>query len=120
MSDLGDDPYVVAQALGVVVILPQEDELLIDIDNEADLSHFYKMQTMLFELAYPIEITKLLRGKRNDHCHLYVRFPRPVKAEERIALQACLGSDRHRELLSFLRIEFDLKRPPTVFFERTE
>lgn len=54
---------------------------------------------------------------RNGRAHIYIQFPRPLSDAERIALQASMGSDRKRELLSLSRILGGTDRQPTTFFE---
>ena len=64
-------------------------------------------------------VTYLVRpspsGRPGRH-HVVVTMPRPVSPMERIALQAILGSDPIREMLSWFRIERGIEEP-TIFFE---
>lgn len=63
---------------------------------------------------------------KSGNAHVYLRVtdlcgnPYPLTTTDRVALQAILGSDRKRELLSYLRIQdFNIGgvRAPTAFFE---
>lgn len=126
MSDLNDDPRDVADRSGLEMVLPGPRELFIDLDSHADIAHHDEMMGLLAELAgkdvSPLKVTTSAGG--NTHAYLLSRFLSEFddgsreQAILRIALQACLGSDRKRELLSLLRVLFRLDRPPTVFFER--
>jgi hypothetical protein len=134
MSELNDDPYKTAEALGLDVVLPEPNELFIDLDDPADE---LQLQTMLdvlngkasFDdavmhgksdsdpLLETVETKRTTSKSGNTHVYLKVSAKTPLSDIERIALQACLGSDRKRELLSALRILLSLDRPATVFFE---
>ncbi len=125
MSDLNDDPRDTADRLGLEMVLPGPRELFVDLDSEADCVHHDAMMSLLAELAgkdiAPVKLTASAGG--NKHAYLTSQFlswfddGSNEQAILRVALQACLGSDRKRELLSLLRILFRLDRPPTVFFE---
>lgn len=134
MSELHEDPQLVAQSRGQVMILPDEDELLLDIDSEADLLWYEQMKILVNREAEPGHrwLTETRRtSSRNGGTHIYVTIhpelvlwdllddPR-VSPILNIALQACLGSDRKRELFSLLRILTGTMRPPTVLFEHRD
>lgn len=98
------------------------NELQIDIDCEADLT--------LFEGAWKnVSGLGLLRGAtysrrpspsgRAGRWHIEVRLAMPIDHESRIALQALLGSDRTREMLSWCRLQRG-EALPVLFFERPE
>lgn len=117
MSSLADDPHIVAKELGLRVDLPGECELFIDIDSTDDALHFYAMVDVLKENGIVFDDVTATPS-RSGNTHVRARLPYAVSDTERIALQACLGSDRKRELLSMLRIKLHAgERPPTVFFE---
>lgn len=122
MSALEDDPYAVAAREGLRVDLPGPYELFIDIDSQEDREHYDAMRAILIQNGIEIvserETPSSKSAERHSHIRLVLNSPEPLTPIERIALQACLGSDRKRELLSWLRIRLKLDRPPTVFFER--
>lgn len=125
MSDLNDDPQETADRLGLEMVLPGPRELFVDLDSIGDLTHYEAMLALCAEIAgkdiSPAKRTVSPGG--NTHAYLVSGFLATFgdgskeQAILRIALQACLGSDRKRELLSLLRILFCLDCPPTVFFE---
>lgn len=119
VSDLVADPQQEADERGLVLVLPDPFELFLDIDDQDSLRNYQAMLLVLAEnQSGPPLVTEAKRTTSpGGNTHVYLRFARPLSDLERVAFQACLGSDRKRELLSLLRIEFCLARPPTVFFE---
>lgn len=130
MSELNEDPVKVANGLGLSVVLPEDDELFIDLDNEADRAVMNEGITILDKLGIHLKITKETVSPGGNR-HVYIKasaWPKSfgVNSEkvfltptDRVLLQACLGSDRKRELLSWLRIVLpDINRPPSLFFEK--
>lgn len=122
MSGLEDDPYKKAAELGAQVVEPGPDELFIDLDDGTD-AHL-NLVALAESAGIDLTIERSVASKTPGHYHIYCRvglddtpFSR-LSPELRIALQACLGSDRRRELLSLARILTKTRRPPTVFFER--
>jgi hypothetical protein len=120
MSDLNDDPYETAKAQGVDIVLPGPRELFLDIDDDESMAHYEAMLAFCTnDPLFPMrEIKRTVSPGANWHVYVEVFSKEPLDPMTRIALQAALGSDRKRELLSALRIHFGLDRPPTVFFER--
>lgn len=105
-----------AKAKGCIVVEPKPNELFIDIDRVEDLEFFYKQIghiTKRCPLSYEVR-----PSLRKDHFHVVVCFEnRELTEWERIALQAVLGSDRVRELISVFRL-LDGDKTPTLFFEK--
>lgn len=119
-SDLDDDPREVAQRLGLVAVLPGPCDLFVDVDSDAAMDWLLQMLPSLEdeEGALTVEVVTVVVSKSGlPHRHVYLRASRALSSLERVALQACLGSDRKRELLSLLRVWSGAARPPTVFFE---
>lgn len=106
-----------AQARGQVAVVPKENELFIDIDNLHSLERFYKALVALSRNdndAFDVTIRSSKSG--GVHFHIVVTLRRDVSTLERIALQAALGSDPVREIISLARIRAGNPNP-TVFFE---
>ncbi len=118
MSALEKSPEVEADELGLNVVYPEDDQLLLDIDSDEDAAWLEKMLDVLRENGVELRVEKTTTSKSGNH-HVYIRIDRDLTPIERVALQACLGSDRKRELLSTLRIWYT-NRAPTVLFERPE
>lgn len=125
------DPYEHAASLGCEVVLPKPYQLQIDLDTDADLVRMDNMIAVLQRNEIHVAVEKITTS-RSGNRHAYVRvngMTRGVGCETtdgydsdispllRIALQACLGSDPKRELLSLLRIAKGSGRPPTLFYE---
>lgn len=127
MSKFEDkDPQECADAEGLIMVIPSSGELFIDIDDDEPESQRARMEKGIETLrrnGSTVEIRKETISKNgNSHVYLMADVPGwdgndPVA---RAALQACLGSDPVKELLSLLRVWNHKKRPPTTFFEMTE
>lgn len=118
-SHLEDDPGKAAQELGLVIVLPGPRDLFVDIDNEADYLWLLAMVEVMGGVGVQLEVDHVSPSKSGlPRRHVYLRADRDLTPVERIALQAALGSDRKRELLSLLRVWLHTDRPPTLFFEQ--
>lgn len=122
MSDLNDNPATVAKAMGLKAVLPGHTQLLLDIDNDADHAWMTEQIACMAAVGFTVEILSDHPSKSGlPRRHVYIDLSMELSATERIAWQACLGSDRRRELLSMLRVKHrDISRPPTVLFERVD
>jgi hypothetical protein len=109
-----------AREKGCVVVYPGPNDLFVDIDSEDDLDFFHEAIVRLRRYFPGGDIlVNVTPSKSPGRYHATVTIPRPVKdAAERILLQAVLGSDRVRELLSWARLETGATPHPTVFFEK--
>jgi hypothetical protein len=119
-SDLSDDPYEVADELGLEVLVPKADELFIDIDTDAQAAQLDRQLAVLASNKVHATVTRMGPSRTAGHLHAVVKLDREVTPTERILLQAVLGSGPKRELLSWLRIHTESGREPTVFFEEKE
>lgn len=121
VSLTADETAKQAKAAGCYVKHPKDNELFVDIDNESDLLTFEKnvkvLEQHIVVKGWNATPSKSGLPKR----HIVVWLDRDVKDNvERILLQAVLGSDRLRELLSYVRIDQGINHNPTVFFEKEE
>lgn len=109
-----------AQELGLVVRYPEPNELFIDIDDKPSLERFCKQWKIFQEsgIATAYHSRKSPSGLR-DRWHITVTLSRELIATERILLQALLGSDPKRELLSWLQLQLGAE-VTTCLFERPE
>lgn len=108
-----------AATLGLEIKLPKPNELFIDIDHEKDYEVF-KTQLALLIRQEPVTIVSNRPSKSGlPKRHIVIALFRPVESElERLVLQAALGSDRKRELLSWVRVKSGESEHPTLFFEK--
>jgi hypothetical protein len=119
VSHLDDDPYAVAEGLGLEVVLPGPRDVFVDIDVAEDLVWLHKQVALLDGVGLHLAITQQVPSKGGlPRQHVYLVADRDLTPMERIALQACLGSDRKREILSIARTFLQTDRAPTLFFER--
>lgn len=85
------------------VVTPSDLELQIDCDTKSDFSLFKRQVKRLTEFSDIIHTWTDVKS-RNGNVHVLVTLRRPLPVVERIMLQACLGSDRTREILSYARV----------------
>jgi hypothetical protein len=108
-----------AARLGLDVVFPADNELQIDIDSDADYSVFCEHLGILDRhYGAPSDVVEKPSRSGGERRHITVTLHHKVTNTERIMLQALLGSDRKREILSLLQ-ERDGDAHPTLFLERT-
>lgn len=109
-----------AKKKGLGVRYPAPNELFVDLDTQAAIDTFERAAAILARSEKGMRWERHPSPSREPgHAHVVVTLQRKVGAKERILLQACLGSDPLRELLSLQR--FEAGNPhPTLFFERPE
>lgn len=112
------DPYTDAVEQGMQVRLPKSNELFIDIDSEEDHTHLWAMICVLSSNGIHLKVTENRPSRTQGHRHIVAELDHELTPLERILLQAVLGSDRKRELLSWIRIHAATGFEPTVFFEK--
>lgn len=101
---------------GYKVIVPNSNELFIDIDTNDDYAVFQDQIFMLFKMIDGITVDEHVSRHGLPGKHITVTLPFDVSDSERIAWQASLGSDYKRELLSMIRLtRGDVH--PTLFVE---
>lgn len=123
MSKVASDPnetrdaYVKrVEAEGFKVVFPADDELQVDIDNETHYDAF-KRSWEIFSRDEPGATMEEHPSKSGlPSRHVTITLPYIVDEWQRIALQAALGSDPVRELLSAMRLQNGV-RPATLFCE---
>jgi hypothetical protein len=101
----------------LTVVYPGDDEVLIDIDNDHSFQVYLKHRDVIAKhLGILSENVQPSRNKK-EGLHVTLKMKSPVTELERIAIQACLGSDRMREVLGF--IQYKNGDPhPTLFLEK--
>lgn len=104
---------------GFRVVLPADNELLIDIDTEQHYATFLRsLESVVRNVGnfsdWRIEAHPSKSGLPRQH--ITISLPFAVDPYERIAWQAALGSDPMRELLSAIRLMRG-DAHPTLFVE---
>lgn len=111
--------HEIAVKNGWKVILPEANQLLIDIDNEADYQVWSRARHLIEKT---LKIKKVVetpsKSEKPGKWHITVDLGVTLTAAERITLQAMLGSDRMREILSFFRLQ-NTDSEPTLFYEKS-
>lgn len=102
---------------GLEIRYPKPNELFVDIDNARDFTRFKDLVVMLDRMDRVKGWQDTPSASGGQHRHVVVTMQRDVTAFERIALQAMLGSDLKREMLSYERLATGSNPHPTVFFE---
>jgi hypothetical protein len=110
-----------AEAKGCVVVVPTNRQLFIDIDSKAALNDFWRCWSV-FREQEQLHNEDMVRSDspsgEKHHEHIVITLKRDLESdEERIMLQALLGSDPMREMLSWKRVKLGDKTP-TLFFEK--
>lgn len=110
-----------AEASGCEVEVATDRQLFIDIDTDEQLQIFNSNIDLVNKLfgygtdkRMAITISSSKQG--GEHKHIRIKLPGPRPLLERIALQACLGSDPKRELISIKRAQSG-DTNVVVFFE---
>lgn len=108
-------------AQGYAIVLPKPNELQIDIDTDEQFAIFERASESMARNwwldsgMYSIEINPSKSGLPSRH--VTITLPFDVTPWQRVALQASLGSDPMRELLSSIRLmKGDVA--PTLFVEQ--
>jgi len=108
----------IAKTQGLDVVLPEANQLQIDIDDEAALK-VYEAHYDIVDSYWGIEHTKVTPSKSGlpGKSHITVTLSQKISNKDRIALQTFLGSDRKREILSYIQEE-NGDAHPTLFLEK--
>lgn len=110
-----DVAFAAAEAAGLKVVFPAGDEVFIDLDEKLLPTWFYERM----EMAQSIGLVRswTWRHSKSGNIHVTAKIDNPWVGEaDRIAIQAALGSDWKRELLSIQRV-LNGDEDPTVFFQ---
>lgn len=109
-----------AANLNLDIVVPDPNQLQIDIDSLAQEKEFDSLFETFFnnvEGSLQVISNKPSRSGKPGKRHITLTLNRKVTSVERILFQALLGSDRKRELLSYVRV-LNGDPEPTLFFEK--
>lgn len=107
-----------ANKLGCDVVMAADNQLFIDIDTEEQFEIYKKQIRLLRRHFYKILSVTVCPSKTGlPHRHITVTLDRKYPEMTRIALQAALGSDPTRELISIKR-SLGGQDNVVVFFEK--
>lgn len=117
--DFNANCEAVAKERGLQVVFPRKNQLQIDVDSE---EAFVEFERRLACFAFPqltrVDVVPSASGL--PHRHITLSFAtRKFSEWERIALQACLGSDPIREFMNAMRFERGEPRPSRLFQQKS-
>lgn len=91
-----------AEKSGFEIITDKEYSILLDLDNDESLAHYESIKKIAEDKFAYIEVN---RWKSKDGgTHIVGNVSEVYSKTERLLIQACLGSDRKRELLALYRL----------------
>jgi hypothetical protein len=108
MSDTSNSNRFRASAIklaadeGLTAFEPTYNELLLDLDDGKEINGT-AYQSMRRN-GYEVVSCLVTRSKSGNGTHVYLRLAAPITWSERIALQAILGSDPVKEIISLMRL----------------
>lgn len=104
-SDLHPDPSTGAKARGQQVVLPGKYDVFLDLDTEEAFETMSARIVDLKRMGFLLVMVSCAPSRSGlPHRHVILRANQALSETERIALQACLGSDLMRELFSLVRV----------------
>lgn len=112
--------FIDAQTLNCEVVLPEDNQLQIDIDSEEDFLLYLKNIERFDQHVARIvkeEIKPSRSGGDRKHITLTLDGSIVLEPDQRILYQLMLGSDRTREFLSYIRV-LNEDENPTLFIEK--
>jgi hypothetical protein len=104
-----------AEEKGCVVEFADDSTLQLDIDSDVAFNTFVEQIIMLNDLGIVKWNGYNVRTSLSGNRHITVALLSPLPIETRILLQACLGSDRKRELLSYAGVLKGQEHPVLLF-----
>lgn len=116
----GLGPQAVANAAeqaieqGFEVVRSNERRLLLDLDDQPAVEAYCRVRPLLSE-HFGFTTSTTWASKSGKGSHVVIELERPLPFITRIALQAALGSDGKRELLSIIRMYHGCEEPSMLF-----
>lgn len=98
-----EEVEAIAASLGLVCFIADDRELQLDLDNNKIPVHLARVTEVLEQNGWSV-VDTLRTTSKGGGAHLYIKMGVAIGPLQRIALQAMLGSDPVREVLSMLRL----------------
>jgi hypothetical protein len=102
-----------AEEKGFTAVRTRPNWVMLDLDDD-DSQTTYRKQLPIARKVYGAKEYKQWRSKSGG-LHVILKVERDLSVVERIALQACLGSDRKRELLGLKLVSEGVPEPIVLF-----
>jgi len=106
-----------AEANGLLVVYPEDNQLQIDIDSDRAFDIFLEMKTLLEKYFAVLDVVIGYSRSGAPKRHVTVTLDQPIDNYQRVALQAIMGSDRVREFLSYVQHR-NGDQHPILFIEK--
>lgn len=107
-----------AEEQDLEIVYPKENELQLDIDNKEAYDYFHQNKWILEQWFGIRSITERVSKSGGDKKHITVELGVTLTTVTRILLQSVMGSDRKRELLSFVMYAKGNEKRPTLLLEK--
>jgi hypothetical protein len=112
----------IAEKSNCDVIESDDRSIQLDLDNKAAVDQVLECWSLFLEtlaaLNTPIESVSAWTSRGGAGLNVNIRLATDLPAGTRIALQAALGSDPKRELLSIMRLGHGMENPSLLFRPR--
>lgn len=124
MSEGGLTPFAFheenaqAELDGMEVRFGDDSHLLLDLDDEDSIARYRSLMPKMLELFGGRVVEEYESRSGKGHLHVVVALEHPCGVLFRIALQATLGSDPLREMLSLVRLRNGVPEPSRLFRPR--
>ena len=100
----------------VKIVLPEPRQLQLDIDSPT-LPESYTEQLYILNQINPVVMESTTKSK-SGNLHVYITLTNDITPIERVMLQACMGSDIKRELLTYRNLLDSGNERPQFLFEK--
>lgn len=102
------------------VIRSDEYHLLLDLDSKEQQKHFDKMlKSGALQKFFPCKVVDFWQSKSGKgHKHVVLKLEKPLHPLQRLVLQAALGSDPNREILTLQRVLRGEEEPSLLYKPR--
>jgi hypothetical protein len=94
----------IAEGLRLECFFPSNHELILDIDGPKSSINIRVLEVLTENGVVYWDNILQVRSKSGEGVHAYICFAQKITPETRLLLQACLGSDPVREILSAVRL----------------
>jgi hypothetical protein len=111
---------VVAKAIaeGFTVVRSDDTHLLLDLDSPAALAQYQRVLPLIEEKYGTAQQIQSWRS-RGGNTHVYIELEKPLDLRLRLMLQAALGSDGVKEVLSMVAVDNGVPEPSLLFMPQT-
>lgn len=118
MSQLNHDIWEAKQKAlkeGFELVIPNADQLTLDLDGSEAISRFEAMLPMFKEYFPIVHIERWESKSGADHQHVLITLVHTLTPVEAIAFQAILGSDPSREMFAMAFLHQHGENPSMLY-----